>query len=274
MKLEIITKIPHERISNTPIVLIHGAWHAAWCWEGNFLDYFPSRGWETHAVSLRGHGQSDGASTLHSTSIEDYVADIKQVIDALPCPPILVAHSMGGFVVQKYLEHHAVAGAVLLAPVPHTGNGLCRWRMTRKYPFSLIAAVLTRNPYLIMRKPEMFAWACYSDKIAPDVLAQHHKMLGQEAYKATIQLAGPRGLPKPSENTSPISVIGGELDRMFSVQEIQQTAKAFGVEAKIFTGMPHSLMAVPGWEKVAEWIEQWAQQLISAEPREAASTGG
>lgn len=68
MKLEIITKIPQKRILTTPIVLIHGAWHAAWCWEGNFLDYFPSRGWETHAISLRGHGQSDGAATLHSTS--------------------------------------------------------------------------------------------------------------------------------------------------------------------------------------------------------------
>ena len=34
-----------------------------------------------------------------------------------PAPPIIVGHSAGGFIVQKYLETHQTAAAVLLASV-------------------------------------------------------------------------------------------------------------------------------------------------------------
>ncbi len=274
MNLETIVKMPDVRISDTPIVLIHGAWHGAWCWEDNFLDYFPSHGWETHAVSLRGHGKSDGASNLRNTSIRDYVEDIRQVVDGLDRPPILVGHSMGGFVIQKFLENHEVPGAVLLASAPHTGNKLITLRMARKYPFSMMASILTRNTYMLVRKPEMVAWIGYSGKVDPEVAAKHHEMIGQESFRASMQMGGPRGLPKPSKNKSPICVIGGELDTLISVREVQQTAKAYGVEPKIFPGMPHSLMAVPGWEAVAEWIDNWARKIVSAEALEPVPARG
>lgn len=56
MQLEVISKPVVEGATRPPVVLVHGAWHGAWCWEKNFLDYFPARGWETHAFSFRGHG--------------------------------------------------------------------------------------------------------------------------------------------------------------------------------------------------------------------------
>ena len=45
----------------SPIFFVHEAWHAAWCWE-NFLPYFANRGYAAYAVSLRGHGTSEGHS--------------------------------------------------------------------------------------------------------------------------------------------------------------------------------------------------------------------
>ena len=40
--------------------------------------------------------------------------DVGAVVDWLGEPPVLIGHSMGGFVVQKYLEHHTTPGAALL----------------------------------------------------------------------------------------------------------------------------------------------------------------
>ena len=39
----------------------------------------------------------------------------------LPAPPVLIGHSMGGMVAQKYLESHEAAGLVLMASVPPQG---------------------------------------------------------------------------------------------------------------------------------------------------------
>jgi pimeloyl-ACP methyl ester carboxylesterase len=115
MKLELISKYPPDRPYSTPLLFIHGALHGAWCWDVHFLDYFAQHGFAAHAVSLRGHGNSEGREKLRWTRISDYVADVAQVVQQLPRPPILIGHSMGAFIIQKYLEGHAAPAAVLLS---------------------------------------------------------------------------------------------------------------------------------------------------------------
>ena len=41
-----------------PLLFVHGAWHAAWCWDEHFLGYFADRGYRAVALSFRGHGDS------------------------------------------------------------------------------------------------------------------------------------------------------------------------------------------------------------------------
>ena len=44
--------------SGPSLLFVHGTWHAAWCWDEHFLDFFASKGHHALAVSLRGHGGS------------------------------------------------------------------------------------------------------------------------------------------------------------------------------------------------------------------------
>jgi pimeloyl-ACP methyl ester carboxylesterase len=92
-----------------PLLFVHGAWHAAWCWDEHFLDFFADKGYRALAVSLRGHGNSPTLKPLRSCSIADYVHGVASVADSLPTTPVLIGHSMGGFIVQRYLESHHVA---------------------------------------------------------------------------------------------------------------------------------------------------------------------
>src|SRR5262249_37877386 len=119
MKLKIISRYSEERRHATPLLFIHGMLHGAWCWDVHFLDYFTRHGFDAHAVNLRGHGASEGRDTLRWTRIADFVEDVGAAVSGLSSPPVLIGHSMGGFVVQKYLEQHDMPGAVLLSsPAP------------------------------------------------------------------------------------------------------------------------------------------------------------
>ncbi len=77
-----------------PLLFVHGAWHAAACWDEHFLPYFAELGFECHALSLRGHGRSGGAEGLKFYRISDYVSDVCSVARGLREPPIVVAHSI------------------------------------------------------------------------------------------------------------------------------------------------------------------------------------
>ena len=119
--LEVICRAPAGAARPTPLLFVHGAYTAAWCWDENFLPWFAEQGYAAYAVSLSGHGASRGRAYLDSFSIADYVADVAEVADKLPSPPVLIGHSMGGMVIQKYLEKFSVPGAVLMSSVPPQG---------------------------------------------------------------------------------------------------------------------------------------------------------
>src|SRR5512134_2697443 len=137
MKLEIISKYPQEKTHATPLLFLHGAWHGAWCWE-NFLPYFAMQGYEAHALSLRGHGNSEGREGIRWYSTSDYVADLRQVVKSLSVSPVLIGHSMGGYVVQKHLESQDAPAGVLLASIPTTGIAGMVLRWFKRYPVSVL----------------------------------------------------------------------------------------------------------------------------------------
>ena len=257
MDLEVISKLGDADGSRPPIVLIHGAWHGAWCWEDNFLGWLSDHGWDVHALSLRGHGNSEGASGLRWASISNYVSDVEQVVSNLDRLPIVIGHSMGGFVVQKFLEKDAMAGAVLLASAPTSGTLKFHQRIITRHPFIWFWSNLTMSLYPIVGRPEFAREWFFSSSIDQHALLAHVEKLQNESYRAALDMLV-LDLPQGQPLSTPLAVLGAENDQVFSVQEVQSTAKAYGVEAKIFPDMAHNMMSEAGWESVAEWISSWA----------------
>src|SRR5208282_1535785 len=121
--LEVRSRLPARSNSRPPLLFVHGGYCDAWCWEPHFLPWFASRGYPSHALSLRGHGASGGRESLFVASLDDYVADVERVRAALPAPPVLIGHSMGAAIIERLLADSAVPAAALLAPVPPGGLG-------------------------------------------------------------------------------------------------------------------------------------------------------
>lgn len=93
----------------TSVVLVHGAWHGAWCFE-RVLPLLEDAGIEAIAVDLPGHGDDPGPlGDLHTDS-----ARVVEVLDQLDGDCVLLGHSYGGAVITEAGVHPAVRHLVYL----------------------------------------------------------------------------------------------------------------------------------------------------------------
>jgi len=81
------------------VLFVHGACCHAIVWDSLMLALL-DLGIASAALSLRGHGGSQGTEHLQQYRIEHYVQDVLQTLPSLVQPVTLVGHSMGGLVCQ------------------------------------------------------------------------------------------------------------------------------------------------------------------------------
>jgi pimeloyl-ACP methyl ester carboxylesterase len=252
-RLEVLSRTPSLSRNAPPLLFVHGAWHGAWCWDEHFLEYFSQRGFSAHAVSLRGHGESEGGERLRLVRMSDFVEDLEQTVNALPAAPVLIGHSLGGFVVQKYLERRQVPLAVLLASVPPSGAWRVLLRRLREQPVDVIKANLTISLWPLVSDPETAGRSLFSPEMPRSESMKHHARLQDEAVLAYLDCLffNPVSTRRVS---GPMVVIGAEHDRMIGRAEVEATAKAYGVEPIIVPGCAHDMMLDVGWREVADRI--------------------
>jgi pimeloyl-ACP methyl ester carboxylesterase len=255
LKLEVISKYPLEKKHVTPLLFVHGAWHGAWCWE-NFLPYFAAHGYEVHALSLRGHGNSEGRDRIRWYSTSNYVADVAQVVNTLSPSPVLIAHSMGGYVVQKYLELHMAPAAVLLTSIPTVGIIGMLLRMLRRHPISTLKALLLMNPWYFVSTPALARDYLFSDDYPDQKFLEYYPYIQSESFRMALEAAFLK-LPRPKKIQTPLLVLGAENDRVFSVAEQRKTARAYKTEVILYPAMAHDMMLERGWKAVADQIVGW-----------------
>ena len=51
---------------------MHGAYHAAWCWEEHFIPFFYAHGYNVYAMSFRNHGNSERIENVDTDSSQGY----------------------------------------------------------------------------------------------------------------------------------------------------------------------------------------------------------
>lgn len=262
MTLEILTHGRPDLPPRPPILLVHGAWHGAWCWQENFLGWFASRGFETRAVSLRGHGKSEGRDRLRWHRIDDYVDDIAQAAQGLAVPPVVIGHSMGGYAVQRFLARHPARAGVLLASVPVAGAWPVTARILKRDAGALLKVLATLSLYPLMEDPRRASRLLFSDRLGHDALMRHHSQLQDESIAALFDMIR-SNRQSVRQTTVPVAVLGGGRDVLCTPNVVRATARAYGTDAKLFPDLGHNLMNDPDWPQVAGWIECWISGLES-----------
>ena len=256
--LEVIAKGAVTEDHPVPLVFVHGAWHAAWCWDEHFLDHFAGLGFACRAPSLRGHGGSSGAQRLRWSRVADYVDDLAAVVDQLPTPPVLIGHSMGGFVVQKYLEQRrAAAAAVLVASVPPTGVAGATARIARSHPVQFLKANATLRLAPLVATPKLVHHLFFSATTSPTDVGRYQRRMQDESYRAFLDMLVLDRVKTARSSAVPLLVLGAGDDAIIATAAVRRTAITYGTEAEFFPGAGHDMMLDPQWSAVATRIAQW-----------------
>jgi len=257
VRLRRISRLPSGASDAVPVVFVHGAWHGAWCWDANFLPYFAHHGHPAYAFDLRGHGGSQGTGPLRRTRIDDYVCDLEQVVAGFATSPVLVGHSMGGLIVQRYLEAHPGAGGVLLASLPPGGSQSVALRLAARHPITMMKVLTTRSLLPLVATPQRAREAFFSPGIDDRRLADYFAQLQDESYRAFLDVALHRVRPRPIR--APMLVVGAQHDTFLSHADVRATARVFHTTATFFPAA-HDLMLEDGWQNVADHILRWLDQ--------------
>lgn len=227
------------------ILFVHGVCHGAWCWEEKFIPYFQELGYQCIALNLPGH-ETPGSTQRISYSLNDYVQALHQAVERLDQPPIIIGHSMGGMILQRFLKTGHCKKAILLSSVPPSGALMASLRVIIRN-LGTLPYLFTGNLLGVFRKyPQlMFNEAKIAEKYTPKMCA--------ESFPAFVGLV----VPVFHKITTPIFVIGGSDDQLITVQEFSQTAKHYGAELAIIKGGSHDLMLDVDFEKTAKVIQEW-----------------
>lgn len=258
--LEVIEKGREAATHSTPLLFVHGALHGAWCWDEYFLDYFAAQGFHALALNLRGHGASSTTTPLRNVSLADFVDDVATVADGLPAVPVVIGHSLGGFVVQKYLESHVAPAAVLFASAPPTGGRGVAFRASRRYPWlNLKSGITAKSLPVYGGTPKRSRSWFFSADMPEALVEQYTRKLQEESSRAAIQTLFHR--PRPDRINTPILVIGAGNDNLLSAKEVRATASTYGVEAHIVPDIAHDMMLESNWRTAADPIVSWLHEL-------------
>jgi non-heme chloroperoxidase len=238
-----------------PILFVHGAFTAAWCWSEYFLAYFAKQGYRACAVSLSGHGGSRGRDRLDWLSISDYVNDLEQAVETVGGDPIIVGHSMGGFVLQKYLERASAPGVVLMASVPPTGLLPASISLAFSNPgmFADVNSMMHHGRVSL----DALQHALFASPVAVDQLRSYYRRMQPESQRAMWDMTF-FNLPQLRRTRCPpMLVLGAECDILVPPSQAKQAARYYGTEAEIFPGMGHVMMLEAEWQNVADRIIAW-----------------
>jgi alpha-beta hydrolase superfamily lysophospholipase len=228
------------------------------------MDYFYKKGYSTYAINLTLHDGERNPSNreINLLTFSDYVKDVKFAIDQIDEPVILVGHSMGGAIIQKYLELYPAQAAVLMATVPSNGVICATLNVLKIFPARVIRGLTSFSLYHIIRGEKHSKWAFYDNSITDEELKDYSSRVQRESFTAYMQMLFFR-VKKNYHSKIPMLVLAAEGDKLFSVKEQLRTAKKYNADYKLIKNTGHNLMLTSAWRKTADTIIDWINGKIN-----------
>ncbi len=270
--LHIETHQPERRSRKPPLLLVHGVLTGSWLWN-EFAAYLAERGWEAHALNLRGHFTSAPVE-LDGTSMRDYADDVGVAMNHLGRPAVIIGWGIGALAALMHAERSPsrVLGLVLLAPSPP-------------------AAALPRRPdeHELRDVPAVYDAAWWGWSGTPEQLRERMPdMDEQDIEKMRELLAGALESGRARRERMlgvaidpsglldiPSLVIGAGLDDVIHPSEARRTADLLGAGYEYFPSASHFglVMGEHTWQDVAQSVLGWLEERRHAMAAAATAAG-
>jgi len=166
----------------------------------------PSARHDVRTVQLRGHDQRPDRIWHRVLS---YVDDLARAAADFPDHPVVVGHSLGGLVTQKYLERAAAPAAVLMASIPPGGTMGLTARLAARHPLNFVKVNLLMTLRPVVSTPDLVRELFFTADTPQQIVDACFDRLQDESYPAyldTMLFA----LARPRRVTAPVLVLGAE----------------------------------------------------------------
>jgi pimeloyl-ACP methyl ester carboxylesterase len=223
--------LPERRSRRRPLYLLHGELAGSWVWH-LLLGFFAGRGWEGHALNLRGHYWSETAD-FGELDFDSYAADALAGGANMARPPVVLGHGLGALLALKVAEQLPISALVLFSP-------------------ALPAALLAPPPAHVVRllprqyRRELLGWDGAPEIIQrqnPDLtiadVARVQHLMGVESGAARRQMLEGVPVDRTALPDVPRLVIGAGLDLFFAESDSARLAEWLDAEYVSFPEHSH-----------------------------------
>lgn len=224
------------------LVFIHGANHAAWCWNFHFMTFFYEKGYNVYSVNLYNRGNS---SSIGKVLLSEYVEQINDFIEYLDKKIIIIGHSVGTSIVQKYISKYRknVEKCILMCPVAPWGMKYDLITMFYKKPMKKVLLELYNNKFIKKYPVELF----FEKK--PSYIKNEYFI--PENFNECFSTF----LEKFEINKNiPTLILGTRNDQVMNYKTIYKMVTYYNSEFVIYNKIGHDMMMDFGWEIVADDI--------------------
>lgn len=258
MGINLIKSEPISPKNNQPaLVFIHGAWHGAWCWQEYFIPYFTNNGYECYTFDLPCHGAEKDEKGINKFRIKNYVSYLELVLKQINKRVILVGHSMGGYIVQKYLEQNDCEAAILITPVPGKPLWPLFFKLFSKQPWTMVKLITTFDLFQLVNTTDKASHLLFANSLSLDQKIAYTKKLGGESFRVMVFDFLLSKIKRRKNLIIPMLVQGAGKDNVVSVKETKYTRRFQQADYQFFKYMSHDVMLDPNWELAAIGILNW-----------------
>lgn len=275
------TKPSSSSLNSNPIVFFHGSKNSAFCYE-NFQAYFSENNIETLAISFRGYGNSKLNDSGKSFSVSDSIEDLNLLFAECPLlqgkKPYIVAHSLGGYVIQSWLLSQLEkgtplsqfsSGICLLCSSPPSGNSkLVTRTLFRLGPFAswaITKAFITED---LTTDVQLCRKVFFTDLDKDEAIAKYMPKFTQNIKlntRSIVPLTDEK-VPNADElKDVPFLTVGAKQDVIVDEPAVKETQSFWGGELALFDDAPHELMLYHNWRGVCEKLNDWISQSSNAQ---------
>jgi non-heme chloroperoxidase len=248
---------PEQAKFNSPLVLVHGVWSGAWCWQ-SWATHFCNLGWESIAIDLRYRSAQNPMGNLHNLSFSDCVKDLGEVIRSFSTPPVLLAMNLGALMALKVSEQTKPCALILVSPSAPGNLAATRSRPQRLLWLKYRLLILLSRPFRIDEKDfRAYFLTPLPEHLQSAVLRQ----TVPESSALVREFLAPRVSLEASSLTCPILALGGSEDNITPAETTKRLAEWLGGEFREYPGQGHWLVENDG-ENIVRDIHRWIIQKL------------
>ena len=251
------------------ILFVHGLFMTYRCWDA-WTGFFKDRGYDCRALPYPGRDapveallQAHPDPALGHLTLAQVIDSYQTSIQAMPEPPAIIGHSLGGLITQVLLSRGLGAAGVAIDSAPPLGVLTTKWSFVKSNWPILNPLHAASEPYLMPF--EAFQYAFVNDLPPADQRLAYDRQVVPESRRLGSGALSDAARVDFSAKKVPLLLIAGSTDHIIPSSLNRTNFERYRnnpspTEFKEFSGRTHFGIGQAGWQEIAQFVLEWLKK--------------